>query len=204
MISYGCYVANMICIFPWFSDDSGYLGLSILGEFFLICFNSNLFLAFLTHVRCVFSDPGKTPPLSADSSDIRFCQNCSQIKPDRTHHCKSCKSCFHKMDHHCPWINNCVAWKNHKFFFLFNLYICLSSLIGLILVFSCGFRYFNALKRIRPRVLPVILTSFFVVECVGFLIFTGENLYEHLFIILDNQTVIDSYQDKWGPPVTFN
>lgn len=204
MISFGGYVANAICIFPWYSDEQGYLGLSLLGDVFFICFNSQLFMAWITHIRCVFSDPGSTPALCPSGNEPRVCSSCNQFKPDRTHHCKECGKCYHKMDHHCPWINNCVAWKNHKFFLLFNLYIFLSSLIGLVLVFFCGIRYFNYPRRIRSKTFKIISTCFFVVECVGFMVFTGENLYEHLFIISDNQTIVDSYQDKWGSPVTYN
>ena len=34
---------------------------------------------------------------------IRYCDKCTAIKPDRSHHCSVCGKCILKMDHHCPW-----------------------------------------------------------------------------------------------------
>ena len=67
--------------------------------------------------------------------EIRYCSECSHIKPDRCHHCSMCNECVLKMDHHCPWVNNCVGYYNQKFFFLFLgyaffycMYVMLSTL----------------------------------------------------------------------------
>ena len=35
--------------------------------------------------------------------EVRYCSECSHVKPDRTHHCSVCGQCVLKMDHHCPW-----------------------------------------------------------------------------------------------------
>ncbi|XP_021943744.1 palmitoyltransferase ZDHHC15B isoform X2 [Folsomia candida] len=71
-------------------------------------------------------------------SQIRFCEKCQIIKPDRTHHCSVCGHCILKMDHHCPWVNNCVCFDNYKFFILFLAYAFLYCLV----VFSISCRYF--------------------------------------------------------------
>lgn len=71
-------------------------------------------------------------------SDIRYCEKCVQIKPDRSHHCSVCGECVLKLDHHCPWVNNCVAFTNYKFFVLFLGY----ALIYCLFIAATTLQYF--------------------------------------------------------------
>ena len=34
------------------------------------------------------------------NGNIRYCDKCKCIKPDRAHHCSVCQSCVLRMDHH--------------------------------------------------------------------------------------------------------
>jgi len=71
-----------------------------------------------------------------------FCKKCDIPRPERAHHCVICGVCVLRMDHHCPWINNCVGFKNHKYFLLLGTYACLASYVALITaipdLFNCG------------------------------------------------------------------
>merc|ERR1719188_2149505 len=61
-----------------------------------------------------------------------FCTKCRIPRPERAHHCNSCGFCVLRMDHHCPWINNCVGFKNYKFFLLLGTYSCLTSYVAIV------------------------------------------------------------------------
>ncbi|XP_030031875.1 palmitoyltransferase ZDHHC16B isoform X2 [Manduca sexta] len=52
-----------------------------------------------------------------------ICKKCIAPKPPRTHHCSVCDRCILGMDHHCPWLNNCVGYRNARYFYLYMLYM---------------------------------------------------------------------------------
>lgn len=110
-----------------------------------LVFNAIWLLGMWSYVRAHLSDPGVVPerwydfvqgmglalevvPARAEWQPAKatFCKKCLVPRPERAHHCLSCGICVLRMDHHCPWINNCVGYKNHKFFLLLGSYACLA------------------------------------------------------------------------------
>jgi len=107
----------------------------------------------LSFIRVASTDPGDIPSWFADNvspsaklkvktveqksdGSRRYCNKCQLYKPDRTHHCRVCGRCNLKMDHHCPWINNCVGFKNYKFFLLFITYALASAMFVFIVTLT--------------------------------------------------------------------
>jgi len=102
---------------------------------------------FYNYTLVVLTKPGSPPDdPHADDDELRrapvprrgegfsrYCKQCKRAKPPRSHHCHVCRTCVLRMDHHCPWINNCVGFRNHRFFTLFMLYL----LAGCVYVMAC-------------------------------------------------------------------
>jgi palmitoyltransferase len=55
----------------------------------------------------------------------KWCHECANWKPDRTHHCSSSGRCVKKMDHFCPWVGGPVGENNFKYFIQFTGYTAL-------------------------------------------------------------------------------
>jgi len=104
------------------------------------------FGTFYTLWKCATIDPGILPPVSSpvkapiphDGTPIggplgyRYCSTCNIFRPPRSKHCNSCNVCVSKFDHHCPWVGNCIGARNHRYFFLFLIFI--SSLTMLVTI----------------------------------------------------------------------
>lgn len=60
-----------------------------------------------------------------------FCSYCEVIKSETSFHCNICNKCVELFDHHCPFINNCLGYRNHKYFILFI--VSFMSYLGVLL-----------------------------------------------------------------------
>eukprot|EP01117_Protostelium_nocturnum_P013099 TRINITY_DN4864_c0_g1_i1.p1 TRINITY_DN4864_c0_g1~~TRINITY_DN4864_c0_g1_i1.p1 ORF type:complete len:402 (+),score=109.65 TRINITY_DN4864_c0_g1_i1:306-1511(+) len=169
--------------------------------FCMIFFNILFFLLVWSYYKVVFADPGTIPrsfdakytsETKSDGSNVRECFKCSNIKPDRAHHCSICKKCIKKMDHHCPWVNNCVGWGNYKYFVLFLLYIALTGLFAastsLSWVIENGVHGKIEGRKIQIGVLFIFCGMF----GLGMVLFFGS----HLRLILINQSTIESFEKR--------
>jgi hypothetical protein len=125
------------------------------GVAYTIAFNSIFALGMIAFVRAVFTDPGRIPDswiVGAEDTEAgsfipqlhtlevkhdgtrRICRKSKPnvYKPDRAHFCKMLGRCVLKMDHFCPWLNNCIGFYNHKYFYLFIFYMAVLTVFMLV------------------------------------------------------------------------
>merc|ERR1711860_76715 len=95
--------------------------LVVFGHYLIINISFNYWMALTT-------SPGIPPTDKVLTEVASICKKCIFPKPPRTHHCSVCNRCILKMDHHCPWLNNCVGHYNHRYFFLYMLFMCIGCL----------------------------------------------------------------------------
>ena len=115
--------------FNWFLYDELSDVMSLQEKYF---FNSMLATACLIHVYLHFSDPGFIDASSKQrieslsrGSDENYCDKCSLKRGLNLNigHCPVCMRCSFNRDHHCFWIDNCVAYLNHKTFMVYLAYL---------------------------------------------------------------------------------
>lgn len=64
----------------------------------------------------------------------RWCTECQNWKPERSHHCREVGRCVRKMDHFCPWVGGVVGENAFKFFIQFVAYTALYCIFIIIVL----------------------------------------------------------------------
>lgn len=103
--------------------------LTTIGFVHFFFMNFLLIYTSIAHLRATFTDPGHIPnglkaPFPSQYGELVNCKRCKgkeTWKPVQAHHCSKCGHCTFKMDHHCKWINNCVGYRNTKYFYQFAI-----------------------------------------------------------------------------------
>lgn len=165
------------------------------------------FLALLSHLRAMTTNPGTVP---METYNVRYtkdndlksavlCLKCNSIKPERAHHCSVCRRCVRKMDHHCPWVNNCVGQQNQKFFILFTFYIFAISAHAMYMalrkIVHCSDANWRSCGSLSPPISLMLLTILLFVSLL-FGIFTGIMFGSQIYSIIDDQTGIEKLKNE--------
>jgi len=171
----------------------------LICSIFLLGWHVALCLTLAPYFRCMFTDPGGLPInmrniQKSDCNDSKWCKKCDLIKPDRSHHCSVCQTCVLKMDHHCPWVNNCVGFRNYKFFILFLMYVPVLCLVFI----ACAIpRIIASHFRITtPGELQVVVV--FLV-CLTFGLGLTCFAVAHIGYVLKNVTTLESFGNTSNP-----
>lgn len=133
----------------------------------VVVFTYLMVLTVLFLVKAATSDPGYVPknvhmPHSAGSTlpvpaeyfntislpyfsdavhgvTVKYCPTCHVWRSPRMSHCGVCNMCVQNHDHHCIFLNNCVGYRNYRFFlwFLLGAVVCsaMVSIMGFVHVF---------------------------------------------------------------------
>jgi len=125
--------------------------LILLGHYLLINVVFHFFAALLTHPG---TQPGDTTSLKQVAA---VCKKCILPKPPRTHHCSVCNCCILKMDHHCPWLNNCVGHHNHRYFFLYMVWMVVGCSFLMLFGFEIAWEEFIVQWGVQRNEEPVLL-----------------------------------------------
>lgn len=157
-------------------------------------FSSNLF-------KAAAPEPEKEEPWQErkGTGERRHCKWCKKYKPDRCHHCRVCGVCVLRMDHHCPWIDNCVGFRNHKFFFLLLLYSSVACNLIVWTMLGTVQEHFDSGTDFLAEFLTLFGET--LAAFLGFLV-TSFFLF-HIWLMLKAMTTIE-YCEKAGKKEKFS
>eukprot|EP01004_Peranema_trichophorum_P007161 NODE_5950_length_947_cov_28.629854_g5363_i0.p1 GENE.NODE_5950_length_947_cov_28.629854_g5363_i0~~NODE_5950_length_947_cov_28.629854_g5363_i0.p1 ORF type:complete len:289 (+),score=5.30 NODE_5950_length_947_cov_28.629854_g5363_i0:58-924(+) len=130
----------------------------------------------------------QSQPLTKGERWSRYCNYCRSKKPPRTHHCHMCGQCILKMDHHCPWINQCVGHHNHRYFFLFLIYMLCACTYGVLTIIV----YHFTTTDVSEYPFSILFTF---VMCITLIIIMALFLSWNIYLLRSNQTTIEVHHN---------
>ncbi|KAL3868550.1 hypothetical protein ACJMK2_041351 [Sinanodonta woodiana] len=111
---------------------------------------------------------------------IRFCDTCQMFRPPRASHCSQCNSCVDEFDHHCPVVGNCVGKRNHRYFFIFLIWVVFMC----IYVFACNVTVIVLRTRDgQSSVNDYVVSVVEAIICIAAILTTGGFTCCHCFLM---------------------
>ncbi|KAL7638237.1 UNVERIFIED_CONTAM: hypothetical protein RMT77_010801 [Armadillidium vulgare] len=189
------YWFEIFIVSPTLFDWPLYIFHIILGTFVLVNVAGN-FLAIMfvetSTKRLVL--PSQVP------KGWHVCAECESVAPPRSRHCNTCKACILKKEHHCIFTGCCVGLSNHRYFFVFLIYIWLSTLycsglnIFFIWPYVGGLTWWALIRLLLPGIWLVwnpcfetLYAFLFSINFIGFLFLTVLVFY-YTNLIFNNVT----------------
>ena len=124
----------------------------------------------------------------------KYCGKCRQMKPARAHHCHVCDTCVCRMDHHCPWVNNCVGYKNHRYFLLFLFYLWCCSVYMSLMMVGASWNWIEHSAFVLNE--WQVWITFDMVLCGSITLTMSGFLGWHIYLVATNQTTIEFQFNK--------
>lgn len=142
--------------------------------------------------------------------DWKFCSVCESITPPRSWHCDICNVCILKRDHHCKFTSCCIGHFNHRYFYVFVVYMFVATLYASVynFYFIYDVVHFDTLGSLLKLVFPIAaLFVFFTYKEVYLAatlltvfgaMFTGVLLVFHSKLIMRNKTTHEKHYSKYN------
>jgi len=223
LISWCYFIFTFDILMTLLNNPPPAVGTHSMGVAYTVAFNIIFSLGIISFVRAVFTDPGRIPDTwvvgAEDSENGQFIPQLQTLevkhdgtrricrkskpnvyKPDRAHFCKMLGRCVLKMDHFCPWLNNCIGFYNHKYFYLFIFYmavICVFMLVAMTPVFVHDVSSMEVVEIDFTKEFRVTLT--YLVLCllsVGLICFWSF----HTYLLAFNYTTIEFLEKRGCSP----
>lgn len=127
---------------------------------------------------------------------VKYCATCHIWRAPRTSHCGVCNACVLNHDHHCIFLNNCVGYRNYRYFLWFlTLAVLVSVYLAVFSFIHCmWFRQHTVLYKgeavtsfhvsIRNSPVPFLLA---LIGCLG-AVYPFMLLVFHFFLTAHNLT----------------
>lgn len=203
------FVVVTVCFQQFLKKTYNLLEKSMIQDVYI---TFTIFLVYLATALAIYSNPGEVTSFPTAKHlfknnqliffDNKICSTCNIIKPARSKHCSVCNKCFLLFDHHCVWVNNCVGYRNYKWFLLFlvaniNLlayggWICAKALHSQKEYFP-GYSYWEIIKSTTES---NNVTGLFVILCAIFVLITTAFTSLHLRYIYLGVTTNEL--EKWS------
>lgn len=201
-IPFGYWLELFVVVPYFFPMWSGlYILFWALGNFLVFNMTTNL----IALMVCDTSIKGKV--LSIDMKpNWRLCSTCECLTPPRSWHCNVCKTCVLKRDHHCMFGGACIGHYNHRYFYIFLLYVSITLIactvftsvfiyqtIDLQSVYWLTFLFPLAMLVLKISFANLVLLFYMVIIVTTFIVLTL--FIMHSVVIKNNQMFIEKSQN---------